>query len=90
MPAIITVTEASRRFSDVINRVFYRHESTVLLKGGKPVARIVPMERRAKTGRELATLWAAAASRESIEAEGLAHAVEEARRGLAWPRDPWA
>ena len=49
----ITVTEAARHFSDLINRVRYRHEDAILLKGGKPVARIGPV-RIATSGRELA------------------------------------
>ena len=38
----ITVTEAARNFADCVNRVHYQNQSFVLLKNGKPVAKLVP------------------------------------------------
>ena len=35
---ILSVTDAARRFGVVVNRAFDRHETTVLLKNGVPVA----------------------------------------------------
>ena len=34
----MTVTEAARNFSDLVNRVYYRGESTILTRNGVPVA----------------------------------------------------
>ena len=42
MSKMVTVTEAARNFSDVVNRVFYRGESMELTRGGTVVARLVP------------------------------------------------
>ncbi len=53
----LTVTEASRGFSDLVNRVLYRGESATLTKNGKPVARVVPVNPPPITGAELAKLW---------------------------------
>ena len=39
----ISVTEASRNFADYINRVVYRGESFVLIRGNKAVAEISPV-----------------------------------------------
>ena len=39
---ILSVTEAARGFSDLVNRVRYRGESALLMKNGIPVARLVP------------------------------------------------
>ncbi len=50
----LTVTEAARGFSDLINRVHYRGESAVLTKNGRAVARIVPAGPTPITGAELA------------------------------------
>ena len=52
----MTVTEAARHFSELINCVHYRGESTMLLKGGKPMAKVMPAL-RPKTGRDLAAIW---------------------------------
>ncbi len=39
----ITVTDASRNFADYINRVVYKGERFVLIRGSKPVAEISPV-----------------------------------------------
>lgn len=54
----ITVTAAARGFSDLINRVRYRGESAVLVKGGVPVARLLPFTEppRKATAESLARL----------------------------------
>ena len=41
---LISVTLASRKFSDCINRVRYQGASFLLEKNGIPVARIVPVQ----------------------------------------------
>ncbi|MEW6715853.1 MAG: type II toxin-antitoxin system prevent-host-death family antitoxin [Nitrospirota bacterium] len=52
---IINATEAARAFSQIINSVEYKGESYTVLKGGKPVAAIVPV-RAAIPGRTLKEL----------------------------------
>ena len=60
METTLTVTEAARNFADVVNRAYYRHEVTTLLKNGKPVARVVPIVPTAlRTGVEIAAAMAA-------------------------------
>jgi antitoxin (DNA-binding transcriptional repressor) of toxin-antitoxin stability system len=50
----ITVTEAARNFADCLNRAHYQNVSFVLLKNGKPFARIEPAAEKLCTGRDLA------------------------------------
>jgi prevent-host-death family protein len=51
----VTVTEAARGFSDLVNRVRYRGERFTLTKGGLPVAELRPVgAKRVVTGAELA------------------------------------
>ena len=38
----ISVTEAARNFADLVNRAYYRCETTVLIRNGTPVAHIAP------------------------------------------------
>ena len=54
---VISVTAALRNFGALVERTEKRRESTLLLRHGKPVARLVPVEGRAKTGKELAKSW---------------------------------
>lgn len=56
MTTIITVTEAARNFSDVINRVHYQGQTFLLTRGGTVVARISAAE-TAVTGADFARLW---------------------------------
>lgn len=90
MSTTITVTEAARNFSDVISRTFYRHETTVLLKGGKPVASIVPVAPSTITGSELAALWADLPHLDASDGDAFARELESATLSLPAPRDPWA
>ena len=54
----ITVTEAARNFADCVNRVHYHHQSFVLVKNGKPLARLIPEKGKKSTGRELSAALA--------------------------------
>jgi antitoxin (DNA-binding transcriptional repressor) of toxin-antitoxin stability system len=69
----ISVTEAARNFADCVNRAHYQNVTFVLLKGGTPVARLVPDNEKVCTGSDLASALLAAKL-----------SPEEAR---AWNRD---
>jgi antitoxin (DNA-binding transcriptional repressor) of toxin-antitoxin stability system len=77
----LSVTEAARNFSDLINRVHFRGESALLLKGGRPMARVVPA-RALRTGRELAALWPRLPRLSPAEAEAMARDLTDARAAL--------
>ncbi len=69
----ITVTDAARNFAECINRAHYQHTRFVLLRNGKPIARLEPESEKRCTGRDLAEALA-----------GTVLSAEEARR---WGRD---
>jgi antitoxin (DNA-binding transcriptional repressor) of toxin-antitoxin stability system len=52
---VISVTEAARNFADCVNRAHYQNVTFVLLKGGTPVARLIPDKEKVCTGGELAS-----------------------------------
>jgi len=52
----ISVTEAARNFADCVNRVHYRNQSFVLVKNGKPLARLIPEIEKKCTGKMLAEI----------------------------------
>jgi prevent-host-death family protein len=86
----LTVTEAARSFAEVVNRAYYRHESTTLLKNGRPVARIVPASAVVKTGKEIAARLAGKRPRlTSSEAEAFEADLREARSGIPEPLSKW-
>ena len=84
----ISVTEAARHFSELIGRVFYKGESALLLKGGKPMAKVIPV-RRPKMGRELAKLWSKLPHLSHEDAIAFEHDLEEARKKIPAVRNPW-
>ena len=70
MAQTITVTDAARNFSEVVNKVFYRGESMELTRGGKVVARLVPaVEVEPPTGRDVLAAWKALPHLEKDEAD---------------------
>ena len=85
----LTVTEAARNFADLVNRVYYRGESALLLKNGTPVARIIPVESVRRTGAEIAAQWDDLPHLPPEEAEAFARDIEEARRELPPLPDLW-
>ena len=91
-PVLISVTEASRNFSDCVNRARYQGTSFVLLKGGSPVARIEPAEAEPKRGRELAAAFVEAVEGVNVceeEATAWLHDLEQARGAMQPQGRPW-
>jgi prevent-host-death family protein len=84
----LTVTEAARNFSDFVSRVHYRSESTLLVKGGRPMVKVIPAS-RAKTGLELADIWPQVAHLSVAEAEAFGLELTASRRRLPRPNSKW-
>ncbi len=56
MHQVISVTEASRHFSDVINRVYYQGQTYLLTRGGVVVAELSGAE-KTLSAKELLSRW---------------------------------
>lgn len=78
------MTYAARNFADCINRAHYQNITFVLLKGGSPVARIVPDDEKICTGIDLA---AAVGKLSREEARAWHHDLLAARSQLEPPAD---
>lgn len=48
MAKTISATDVVRRFSDILNSIKYRGNHFIILRGGKPVAAISPVEKPMK------------------------------------------
>jgi antitoxin (DNA-binding transcriptional repressor) of toxin-antitoxin stability system len=84
----ITVTEAARNFADCVNRAHYQGASFVLLKNGRPFARIEPDNEKRCTGRALAEALSGAEL--SVEEACDWHGeLRTARETLPAPTDKW-
>ena len=92
METKLSVTEGSRNFSDLINRIVYRGETAVLTRSGRDVVRLTPVRPAACTGLDLAKKVRDRHGRLSDEeAKSLAGDLSSIRAAGNQPnRDPWA
>jgi antitoxin (DNA-binding transcriptional repressor) of toxin-antitoxin stability system len=86
--AKISVTEASRNFADCVNRVHYQGFSFVLLKNGKAVAHLAPVEEKICLGRDAAKALAEV-KLTTAEAKAWRRDLQKARKHLKAPTDKW-
>jgi antitoxin (DNA-binding transcriptional repressor) of toxin-antitoxin stability system len=86
----LTVTEVVRHFTDYINRVAYRRESFVLMRGNRPVAELRPLPAGKRLG-DLPALLASLPHLSPAEAVAFDRDLVVARKALvgAEIRDPW-
>lgn len=84
----ISVTEAARRFADVVNRAFYRNETTLLVKNGVPVAFIAPMAPTGVPASELGYRWPSMPRLSPADAAAFADDVAAARAALPTATEP--
>jgi antitoxin (DNA-binding transcriptional repressor) of toxin-antitoxin stability system len=91
MKTPISVTEVVRNFADVINRVVYRREGFLLERGGRPVARLIPLPQAGRLG-DLLRILDSAPRLEEAEADAFSKDLVRARESLSHlpPGDPWA
>jgi prevent-host-death family protein len=85
----MTVTEASRSFSKLVSHVQSRRSSLLILKRGKPVARVIPLVSSVKTTRELASAWPRIAHLTPEDAEQFGRDVALARASLPSLKSAW-
>lgn len=85
----MTVTEAARNFADLVNRTYYKGESTLLIRAGKVVAKIVPVGGSSILGRDLGARWREIEHLDATDAEAFAQTIEKARADLATPEPAW-
>jgi antitoxin (DNA-binding transcriptional repressor) of toxin-antitoxin stability system len=90
MTLVVNITEVLKNFSDYINRVVYRRERFILLRGGKPVAELSPVPSGTRL-RELPALLASLPRLSEEEADAFLEDLARARAelGAAPDRDPW-
>lgn len=86
MTVTISVTEAARNFSDLINRVNYQGQTFLLTRGGKVVARLTGPE-KVITGAELARLWEQQPKLEPEDAELWEKQLAEDRASVLPPEE---
>ena len=80
----MTVTEASRNFSEVISRVYYSGEELMLTRGKRAVARLLPARKRS-TGTDLLEWIKNRPTMSKRDRESFAADIEAGRHALNVP-----
>ena len=84
----LSVTEASKSFSDCVNRVYSRKETFAIVKLGVPYALLVPASTEGCNSHELADDLAHA-DLPAEDRRDLAAAVRKGRKALKSLKTPW-
>ncbi len=87
--AILTIEDAARRLADVVEKVHSKGEAAVLLKAGRPVARIVPVASASCASDELTEFLARWRLEYPEPDEQFSDAIQASRQWQRPPRDPW-
>ena len=53
MKTRVTASEAARKFSEILNRVFYKGETFIVERSGRPICEIAPLEGEGVSTQEL-------------------------------------
>jgi prevent-host-death family protein len=86
---VLTIEDAARCLADVVERVHANGEAAVLVKAGRPLARIVPVWPRGQVAQDLIAFLRQWRAEHPDGDEQFAEAIEESRRAVRPPRDPW-
>jgi len=86
----VNVTQASRRLSDLLNRVAYQGASFELTRGGRRIARLVPAgPSKVVKVSELNALFARLPAL-GDDAEAFERDIADSEAALAQDRNPWS
>jgi antitoxin (DNA-binding transcriptional repressor) of toxin-antitoxin stability system len=89
MPRTVSSTEVSRHFSDYLNRVAYKGEHFILLRGKKVLAELKPAPRGRRLG-DLPSLFASLPHLPKEEAEAFLKDLKKAELTKRPLRSRWA
>jgi prevent-host-death family protein len=86
---VITLEDAARCFSDLVERVHATGEAALLVKSGRPFARIVAVPEQEKTVEELIAFLRQWRLEHPEPDDQFAEVIAESRRAVRPPHDPW-
>lgn len=87
--SVLTIEDAARRLPEVVDHVRSSGESAILTKSGEPVVRIVPVATSSNHTEELINFLRRWRAEHPEPDEQFAEAIEDSRRAIRTPIDPW-
>ena len=86
---VLTVDDAARCLPDLVEQVHTTGKAALLVKAGRPVARIVPLHDDEKDAKDLVAFLRRWRVEHPEPDEQLAETIAESRRAIRPPHDPW-
>jgi antitoxin (DNA-binding transcriptional repressor) of toxin-antitoxin stability system len=86
---LLTIEDAARCLPALVDGIHEKGEAVVLLKSGRPIARIVPVNSREEPTKDLVAFLREWRLKYPEADDEFAQVIEESRRNLHAPRDPW-
>jgi len=86
---LVTIEDAARCLGELVERIHANGEPAVLVKAGRPVARIVPIPRVGPGADDLIAFLRRWRTDYPEPDEQLAEVIAESRKAVRLPRDPW-
>ena len=87
---VVTIEDAASRLGEIVDRVHGNGEAVVIVRGGEPVVRIVPVGLPGGRSRDLISVLRVWRENHPEPDDQFAEVIEESRRAIRPPRDPWA
>jgi antitoxin (DNA-binding transcriptional repressor) of toxin-antitoxin stability system len=84
-----TFEDAARCLPDLVERIHARGEAALLVKSGQPLARIVPVPGEGQVTEDLLVFLRRWRTEHPEPDEQFAEAIEESRKAIRPPHDPW-
>jgi len=86
---VVTIEEAARSLDELVERIHAHGEAALLVKAGRPLARIVPVPNRDDDAEALIAFLRQWRLQYPEPDEQLAEVIEDSRRAARPPHDPW-
>jgi antitoxin (DNA-binding transcriptional repressor) of toxin-antitoxin stability system len=86
---VMTIEDAAARLPELVEQIRVQREAAVILRAGRPVARIVPVPAAGEVSEDLIAFLRRWQSEYPGPDERLADDIEDSRRAVQPPRDPW-
>ncbi len=87
--SVLTIEDAAACLSDLVERIKASGDVAVLLKAGRPIARIVPKRAPGQVADDLIPFLRRWRVEHPDPDEQLAHDIGESRKAVQPPHDPW-
>ena len=86
---VLSVEDAARCLPELVERIHAGGEAALLVKSGRPLARIVPVPAPGEVAEDLIAFLRRWRVEHPEPDEQFAEVIEASRRAVPPPRDPW-